>query len=126
MSTIRNRYAYLILLIQLWDTKIRIVLFLSSLKFDIEKSGIQYLWPWEIHSLGKGKFEYYKSMWGIIKRGEPNFQSSAGGGEGRLKLSEGKNLEGNFEISICKVLVLIKVVSGKNNYFLHQKFELHR
>ena len=81
MSTIRNRYAYLILLIQLWDTKICIVLFLSSLKFDIEKSGIQYLWPWEIHSLGKSKFEYYKSMWGIIKRGEPNFQSSAGGGK---------------------------------------------
>ena len=30
------------------------------------------------------------------------------------------------EISICKVLVLIKVVPGKNDYFLHQKFELHR
>ena len=30
------------------------------------------------------------------------------------------------EISICKVVVLIKVVPGKNDYFLHQKFELHR
>ena len=30
------------------------------------------------------------------------------------------------EISICKVLVLIKVVPGKNDYFLHQKFELYR
>ena len=30
------------------------------------------------------------------------------------------------ETSICKVLVLIKVVPGKNDYFLHQKFELYR
>ena len=30
------------------------------------------------------------------------------------------------EISICKVLVLSKVVTGNNDYFLHQKFELHR
>ena len=30
------------------------------------------------------------------------------------------------EISVCKVLVLIKVVSVKNDYFLHPKFELHR
>ena len=30
------------------------------------------------------------------------------------------------EISICKLVVLIKVVPGKNDYFLHQKFELHR
>ena len=101
MSTIRNRYAYLILLIQLWDTKICIVLFLSSLKFDIEKSGIQYLWPWEIHSLGKGKFEYYKSMWGIIKRGEPNFQSSAGGGEG-LNLVREKTLKETLKLVFVK------------------------
>ena len=30
------------------------------------------------------------------------------------------------EISACKVLVPIKVVPVKNDYFLHQKFELHR
>ena len=30
------------------------------------------------------------------------------------------------EISICKVLVLIKVVPGKNDYFLHQKFKFLR
>ena len=30
------------------------------------------------------------------------------------------------EISVCKVLMLIKVVLVKNNYFLYQKFELHR
>ena len=60
----------------------------------------------------------------LQKGGNQIFKVQLGGG--RLKLSEGKNLEGNFEISICKVLVLIKVVSGKNNYFLHQKFELHR
>ena len=28
------------------------------------------------------------------------------------------------EISICKVLVPIKVVPPKNNYFLHQKLEI--
>ena len=97
---IRNRYAYLILLIQLWDTKICIVLFLSSLKFDAEKWGIQYLWPWEIHSLGKGKFEYYKSMWGITKRGEPNFQSSAGG-EG-FSLVREKTLEEILKLAFVK------------------------
>ena len=30
------------------------------------------------------------------------------------------------KISICKVLGSVKVVPGKNDYFLHQKFELHR
>ena len=30
------------------------------------------------------------------------------------------------EISACKVLVPIKVVPVKNDYFLHQKFELHK
>ena len=30
------------------------------------------------------------------------------------------------EISVCKVLLPIKVVSVKNDYFLHPKFELHR
>ena len=30
------------------------------------------------------------------------------------------------EISVCKVLVPIKVVPVKNDYFLHQKFELHK
>ena len=30
------------------------------------------------------------------------------------------------EISVCKVLVPIKVVIVKNGYFLHPKFELHR
>ena len=30
------------------------------------------------------------------------------------------------EISVCKVLVTIKVVPVKNDYFLHSKFELHR
>ena len=30
------------------------------------------------------------------------------------------------EISVCEVLVPIKVVSVKNDCFLHPKFELHR
>ena len=30
------------------------------------------------------------------------------------------------KISVCKVLLLIKVVSVKNGCFLHPKFELHR
>ena len=30
------------------------------------------------------------------------------------------------EIGICKILGQIKVVQGKNDYFLHQKFEFHR
>ena len=30
------------------------------------------------------------------------------------------------EISVCKVLVAIKVVPVKNHYFLHPKFEFHR
>ena len=30
------------------------------------------------------------------------------------------------EISVCKVIVPIKVVPVKNDYFLHPKFELHR
>ena len=30
------------------------------------------------------------------------------------------------KISVCKVLVPIKVVPVKNDYFLHPKFELHR
>ena len=30
------------------------------------------------------------------------------------------------EIIVCKVLVQIKVVAGKNDYFLHQKFKLHK
>ena len=30
------------------------------------------------------------------------------------------------EISVCKVLVPIKIVPVKNDYFLHPKFELHR
>ena len=30
------------------------------------------------------------------------------------------------KISVCKVLVLIKVVPVKNDYFLHPKFEFHR
>ena len=30
------------------------------------------------------------------------------------------------EISVCKVLVLIKLVPVKNDYFLHSKFELYR
>ena len=99
-SVICNLYACSILLIQLWATKIDIVLFLSDLmlrKVDdlqkfcrglnkifvgiliflvFSKSGIQYLW-------------------------------------------QGK-------ISVCKVLVPIKVVLLKNDCFLHPKFELHR
>ena len=30
------------------------------------------------------------------------------------------------EISVCKVLVPIKVLPVKNDYFLYQNFELHR
>ena len=32
----------------------------------------------------------------------------------------------NLQISIYKVLVPIKVVPGKNDYFCYQKFDLHR
>ena len=30
------------------------------------------------------------------------------------------------DITVCKALVPIKVVPVKNDYFFHQKFELHR
>ena len=77
----RNLYACLILLIQLWAMKIGVKIFTYQ-KFcryinisSFFKSGIQYLW-------------------------------------------QGK-------ISVCKVLVPIKVMPVKNDYFLLSKFELH-
>ena len=84
------------LLIQLWGTKIDVVFFLSSLILR------------KLDSLQK-RFRLRNKIFVF------SFFSKLG----IQYLWQG-------EISVCKVLVLIKVVPGKNDYFLHQKFELHR
>ena len=97
---VRDRYACLILLIQLWGTKID-VLFLSSLILR------------KVDSLQKCRIACVKKLFVRILIFLVFSKSSI------QYLWEG-------EISICKVLVLIKVVPAKSDYFLHQKFELHR
>ena len=38
---------------------------------------------YKLKNLGRGKFEYYKSMGGTTKKGGPNLSSSVGGSKGR-------------------------------------------
>ena len=46
---------------------------------------------YKLKILGGGKFEYYKSIGGTTKRGEPNFESPMG--KAKFKFSGGKTLE---------------------------------
>ena len=95
-----KRYACLIWLIQLWGTKIYIFLFLSSLmlrKVD------------NLQKFRSQRDEIFLCILIFLVFAQSDIPY----------LWQG-------EISMYKVLVPIKVVSGKNDYFCYQKFDLHR
>ena len=98
-QTIRNLHPSLILLVQLWTTKTDIVLFYQVCCWE------------KVDNLQKFRRRSSKMFVDILIF---------------LVFSKSSiHYLREWKISVCKVLVQIKVVLVKNNYFLHKKIELH-